>query len=142
MKALLNTKLKTISFFFKDELFTVDFSEGDLHDNWNSIILSNGIEYDVNLTWGFKPQLTLYRCGDEEQQYDDSTEISDINIVGTKADYYDLEFDSELPSVFILFAENGDKKLTTTSLNMLSDHKEKTDYIICIDSNGATKTIY
>lgn len=104
--------------------------------------MSNGIKYDVNLTWGFKPQLTLYRCGEEEQQYDGSTFINDITIVGTKADYYDLMFDSELPSVFILFAENGDKKLTTTSLNMLSDHKELTDYIICVDSNGATKTIY
>lgn len=140
--ALLNAKNKTIQFFFKDELFEVYLLEGDLHDNWNSITLSNGVMYDINFDWDLKPQLSLYRCGDEEQQYDDSTFIDDITIVGTKADYFNLKFDSELSSVFILFAENGSKKLTSTSLNMVSDNKEPTDYIICIDSNGATKTIY
>lgn len=142
MKALLNTKLKTIQFFFKDEFFEVNLYEGDLHDNWNNIQLSNGIVYDTNFTWEFKPELTLYRCGDEEQQYDDSTEINDINIVGTKADYYDSTFDSELSSVFILFTENGDFLLSSNSLNTISNRKEETDYVICIDSNGATKTIY
>lgn len=142
MKAILNAKLKTISFTFKDELFTIDLKEGDLHDNWNSIILSNGIIYDTNFDWYLKPQLSLYRCGDEEQQYDDSTLIDDFTIVGTKADYFDLEFDSELSSVFILFAENGEVKIISKSLNTISDRKEENDYIICIDNNGATKTIY
>lgn len=142
MKAILNAKLKTVSFSFKDDIFTIDLKEGDLHDNWNNIQLSNRIMYDINFTWDVKPQLSLYRCGDEEQQYDDSTLISDFTIVGTKADYLDLKFDSELSSVFILFAENGEIKLTTNSLNSLSDNKKENDYIICIDNNGATKTIY
>ena len=141
MKALLNTKLKTISFTFKDELFTVDLKEGDLHDNWDTIQLSNGIMYDTNFTWDLKPQLSLYRRENENQQYDDMTNINDITIVGTKADYFDLEFDNS-SSVFILFAENGEMKMVSKSLNTISDRKEKTDYITCIDSNGATKTFY
>lgn len=142
MKAILNTKLKTISFTFKDELFTVDLKEGDLHDNWDTVQLSNGIMYDTNFSWDLKPQLTLYRCGDENQQYDDNTKINDITVLGTKADYFDLEFDSKLSSVFILFEENGKMKIISKSLNTISDRKEKNDYITCIDSNGATKTFY
>lgn len=140
--AILNTKLKTISFRFKEQDFTVDLEEGDLHDSWNAITTSDGIIYYVNFDWDLKPNLNIYRCGDEEQQYDDSTTIEISLVIGTMADYFNLEFDDSLDCVFILFSAEKVKKLTTTSLNMLSDNKQDTDYIICINSNGATKTIY
>ena len=104
MKAKLNAKTRMLSFTFKDEYFIIDLNFGDLHDNWGSITLSNGIIYDTNFTWDLKPQLSLYRCGDEEQQYDDTTLITDITVFGSKADFFNLEFDKNFVDFFILFS--------------------------------------
>ncbi len=144
-RATLNAKNKTISFKFKDEDFTVDLTEGDLHDSWNGITTSDGKVWDFNFGWQQEcsPALTLYAV-DEENTTDffDEYQIEIGLVIGTMADYFNLEFDGSLDCVFILFSAEKVKKLTSTLLNMLSDNKQDTDYIICIDSNGATKTLY
>jgi|AntRauTorckE5430_2_1112549.scaffolds.fasta_scaffold02292_9 hypothetical protein len=62
--AILNAKEKIVSFKFKDQMFAVDLTEGDLEDNWNSIYLKGQIFY-FNFYWHpeVKPSLVLYpRC--------------------------------------------------------------------------------
>lgn len=140
--AILNAKSKTISFKFKYKYFTVDLTEGDLHDSWNAITTSDGIIYDVNFDWDLKPNLNIYRCGDEEQQYDDSSTIEISLVIGTKSDYFDLKFDEQLDCCFILFSAEKNLKKSSKSFNNIVDLKQNTDYIICIDSNGTTKTLY
>ena len=145
MKNILNCKEKKVCFTYKKQKFVVDLTEGDLHDSWNSITLEDGSIIDFNFSWqkDCSPALTLYAV-DENNTTDffDEYQIEISLVIGTMADYFNLEFNYSLDCVFILFSAEKVKKLTTTSLNMLSDNKQDTDYIICIDSNGATKTLY
>lgn len=142
-QAILNCKTKTVIFKFKNENFTVYLTEGDLHDSWNVIATNDGKVFDFNFSWQnlCNPSVTLYAV-DEENMTDFFNEyrVEIVSIIGTKADYFDLELDAHLDFTFILFSENGSKRMTTDSLNEISDKKRNTDYIICIDSNGATKT--
>jgi hypothetical protein len=66
--ATLNCETKLITFKFQEEIFTVDITEGDLSDSWNSITTSNGVEWDINFYWeddeDAKPCLSVYGLED------------------------------------------------------------------------------
>jgi len=93
--AILLKKEKLIVFKFKDENFSVDLSDGDLEDSWNSILLKDGNYYDTNFNWdevGGVPSLYLYKVNevDGELRVDtsDDYEIKIIKQYGTKKEYF------------------------------------------------------
>ena len=63
--ATLNCETKLITFKFQGEIFTVDLTEGDLSDSWNTVTKSNGVEWDINFYWeDDEPSLLVYGLED------------------------------------------------------------------------------
>jgi hypothetical protein len=100
--AILLKKEKLIVFKFRDETFCVDLTEGDLDDNWNSILhIGKGVTpntiYDTNFYWEDYPRaipnLCLYGVhpNDEGEMVVDTSEEYPIKIVrqyGAKKEYF------------------------------------------------------
>ena len=94
-QAILNCITKSIEFRFKDELFNIDLTEGDLHDSWNSITLKDGTTLDFNFGWEEDelPNLSLYGLtllddGSFEINYRISYNFEIIEIIGTQDNYF------------------------------------------------------
>lgn len=153
--AILDCFNRTIKFKFNDEIFIIKLTEGDLHDNWNTITTGEESFFDTNFTWedikGQKPNFTVYPINDENQtDWDNGTTISINKKLGNRDDYFEelrftYKFDSTLPLVFRVFDENNKLILKTKSLNKASDEKflgnkkGKQYKLVASDSNFATK---
>jgi hypothetical protein len=92
--AVFNAKNKILFFMFRDESFTVNLTEGDLHDSWNGITLKSGEVFDFNFSWEEEtpPSATLYATYYEgEELYTDTSDYYCLTIteqIGTSQDYF------------------------------------------------------
>lgn len=65
--AVIEVYSKVMNLRFRGENFIIDLKQGDLEDNWNSILFTdNGVEFDTNFTWEENPSLCLYPVRDGE----------------------------------------------------------------------------
>ena len=158
--ATLDCNTKLITFKFQDEIFTVDNTEGDLADSWNSITTSNGEVFDFNFSWedekGCEPNLSIYGLIEN----DDDTFSTDFNnettfeILGNpKADVFFSEerfkykFDVSSPITAKVYNENDEVVFKTKSFNRLSDElyirksQGEKVYGVIMDKNNAKKRI-
>jgi hypothetical protein len=150
-KGILDCVKKTFTFMFRNEVFTIDLTEGDLDDNINAIKLKNGDIFDFNLSWqkDCKPVVSLYAVdGFLVTDWEDSTSIKITHIIGTEADYFGYEFDNKLPLKFQIVNSDEVVIYKTKSLNKASDelHKRKPLFsrpltLRAIDTRGAVKEI-
>jgi hypothetical protein len=92
--AVFNAKNKILFFMFRDESFTINLTEGDLHDNWNAITLKNREVFDFNFCWEeySEPSVNLYATYYKgEELYTNHSESYDLEIIeqiGTFEDYF------------------------------------------------------
>lgn len=98
--AILNAIEKTIKFIFNNEEFTVDLTEGDLHDSWNCITDKNDVVWDVNFTWDEdvdidnEPNFTVYPLTEPDDNgcqstiWEEGIEILITEMIGTNFDYF------------------------------------------------------
>jgi hypothetical protein len=162
LTSIVDTKNKTLTLMFQNEKHVIDLTEGDLHDNWNSIIDKNDVVWDINFSWedtkGEKPYLSVYALfeadenGYQSTNWDESTSIS-VKSLGNRDDYFKEErfkyrFDSTLPLTFRVFDEQDNLILKTSRGNRASDESvyqllqhNKKCYIVATDSNGATRKL-
>lgn len=90
----LNCKNKSCEFTYNGEQFKIDLTEGDLHDNWNGITLSNGEIKDFNFSWvendiESKPIIVLYKVdSDNETDFFCYDNIVFDKIIGAKKQYF------------------------------------------------------
>lgn len=90
----LNCIEKTFTFSFEEQKFTVDLTEADLHDNWNSIQTKDRV-LDFNFSWQEEeePNVTLYELevdglGNLSILYHPSHNLPIENIIGTEDEYF------------------------------------------------------
>ncbi len=101
--AILNTITKVINFNFNGEEFELDLKEGDLEDNWNSIVNEFEVVFDTNFSWEEvepdeeelygKAYFSVYGLTDNgdgtwSTNTSDSTSIEIVEIIGSKKQYF------------------------------------------------------
>lgn len=162
--AILDTFKKTIQFNFNGEEFTVDLTEGDLEDSWNSVEMKNGDVFDTNFSWqecfGIheKPAFSLYPVlpngdGTWSADWSDDKGIKIVEVIGDYSQYYDdvpLEYNpNALPHKFEVFNGNNELQLKTKKFNLACDTAGSAEYlkkgtgwyVVAIDANGGRKNI-
>lgn len=148
-QGILNLTEKKIYFKFANEDFVMDLTEGDLFDSWNAFETADGVVRDLNFTWdGYsendKPYLTVYGLtkdeGDNEfwsTNWDDSTSIKLIKVIGTEGEYFDIRFDSSKIKTFELFDKDGVLQKKTKKFNLACDLSTINDWKnVCVDIYG------
>lgn len=153
-KGILDCKNKTFTFAYLNEMFTIDLTEGDLEDSWNSILLDNGTVMDFNFSWDCmeeaKPLVSLYDLKKDEngETLVDTSKnypIKIIEIIGNRADYLGLRFDNGLSFKFLLVSEGQilyqTKKIDKVAREFTKRVEKSSSpiKILLMDSNGATK---
>jgi hypothetical protein len=156
--AILNCVSKELYIRFIDKFFIVDLKEGDLEDNWNTILFSENTMLDVNLDWDFNsdfPTLCLYGLtyNAEKEVYETNTDeaypISIVNIFGSKALYFGEDYKANIGiNVYRVYSKSEMIK-RTTSLSQASDlgaklmisDKMPDIHITVTDKNGASKVV-
>lgn len=99
MSNILNCITKICYFEFRNQRFRVDLKEGDLHDSWNGICLSDGSIKDFNFSWQYPdcaPSIWLYKVNPDNST--DHSEYDIINfdkLIGTAEDYFNLTKSTE-----------------------------------------------
>lgn len=96
-EAVLDCLKRQLGLMFKNNFYVIDLSQGDLHDNWNSIKVGDKI-YDVNFSWDDEPLCSVYEVINN-QTSTVGVSLSIINILGTKKEYFGddyFEIDDEL----------------------------------------------
>jgi hypothetical protein len=157
--ATLDCITKLITFKFKNEIFTVDITEGDLDDSWNSINTLDGVCYDFNFSWedtkGCRPSLSIYGLIEEDGELSiDTTDTTSIKILGKpsadiffKEERFKYRFDVTLLVTCRVYNENDEEVFKTKSFNKCVDEmttrnfKGEKTYMIVMDNNNATKRI-
>lgn len=154
--AILNCFTKQLFFKFEDKHFTVDLTEGDLEDSWNTIAFSENTELDFNFYWeeGTEPCASLYGLilnedGTYSPDTSDSYPLSIVNVFGTYADYFNEEFNANKGNVSYKVYVGSKLVKRTKSLNTASDmsvnlimlEKQEDVHVIAVDRSGATKII-
>jgi len=154
--AILDTHTKLIKFDFNGTEYTVDLKEGDLEDNWNSIVDKNQVIWDFNFTWehevGEKPYLTIHSLefvnGNYQKDYKNDTSIKIVETVGNRSFYFDdkdFVYNYKLKAYFEVFNGKDEVVLKTKSLNRASDEtvnlktfkQDPNGYVIATDLEGA-----
>ena len=96
-EAVLDCLKRQLGLMFKNNFYVIDLSQGDLHDNWNSIKVGDKI-CDVNFSWDEEPLCSVYEVINN-QTSTVGVSLSIINILGTKKEYFGdeyFEIDEEL----------------------------------------------
>ena len=153
-KGILDCKNKTFTFAYLNEMFTIDLTEGDLEDSWNSILFLNGTMMDFNFYWedyeNTKPMVSLYDLKKDEDgelltDTSKSYPIKVVEISGTKAQYFSKSFDNSLSFKFLLVSEGQilyqTKKVEKVAREFTKRIEKSSSpiKILLMDSNGATK---
>lgn len=158
--AILDTIKKTITFMYMNQEFTIDLTEGDLEDSWNSINTADGVLWDFNFCWedetGEKPYMTIYSLefvdGNYRKDYKNDTSVKITEIIGNRSFYFDdkdFEFDHTSKHTFEVFNGEGELQLKTKKFNLAVDTAGSAEYlkkgtgwyVEAIDVNGARKKL-
>jgi hypothetical protein len=153
--AILNCLTKQLYIRFEYKYFTIDLTEGDLEDNWNSIQFSDETTLDINFHWEDEPYVSLYGLIYDAKSDTYSTNTNEYypikisTIIGDKADYFDMEYQAEI-GLNCYRVYSGCKMIKRTAyLNIASDFtakarivdKLKDVHLVAMDKYGATKVI-
>ena len=158
--ATLDCVTKLITFKFKNEIFTVDIKEGDLHDSWNAITTKDDVVWDFSFSWedikGEKPLLYIYGLVKDEEDGFLTTDWNNYTIIKIgksdanvffKEERFGYKFDVTSKIVGRVYNDKDEEVFKTKSFNRLCDElyirqsRGGNVYGVIMDKNNATKLI-